>query len=138
MSQAKLSLSQTPSMAAFVRAAYVRSVVAALSQNGTQASILMQEALAVVLEVREGGRIFRLNEPIYLTRFAENGYIYLRNRSLSILSYGTSEQDAVVSFREDFGALWDCIAKADDATLTPDAIEVKQRLLAIVNTVVPE
>jgi hypothetical protein len=111
--------------------------MAAVSQSRMQA-IQMQQDIAVVPEVREGGRIFRLNEPIYLTRSAENGYIYLRNRTLSILSYGCSPHDAVQAFQEDFGALWDFIAQADDATLTPDAIEVKNRLRAIVNAVVPE
>ena len=99
-----------------IRAAYARSISAALSQVVAQPSIAMQPGSAIVMEVREGGRIFRFNEPLYVNRFAKNGFIYLQNRSLSILSFGSSELDAVASFREDFAALWDCIAEAPDYT----------------------
>src|SRR5258708_1430301 len=115
-------------------AAYVRgTLAAALSQVTTQPSILIGSMSALVLEVQENGRIFGLNEPLYIPRFSESGLIYYQFKPLSILAYGSSERAALASFYEDFGALWDCIAQATDASLTPEAIEVKRRFQRVVN-----
>jgi hypothetical protein len=117
---------------------YLRTVLSAASAQLEPSSVVMQPTHAVLLQVQYSGRIFRLNEPIYLVRYAENGYIYLESKLLSIIGYGRSERDAVNSFCEDFVVLWEAIAQSADASLTPEARGVKRKMLNVVNTVVPE
>jgi hypothetical protein len=104
----------------------------------TEVSTLQFNQPTPVLEIHESKRIFRLNQPIYVNRFTDNGLIYFESKALSILAYGRSENEAVESFYGDFGATWDLIAQVSDNSLTPDAIEVKREFLRVVNNVVPE
>lgn len=91
-----------------------------------------------LLEIHNGGRIFRLNEPLYVQRYAENGYIYLESRQLSIIAYGRSEQEAASSFYEDFSMMWNSVAECDDESLTREAAKVKAEFRRVVNAVVQE
>jgi hypothetical protein len=89
-------------------------------------------------EVRTSGKVFRLNTPIRVSVAVEGGYYQCESRPLGILSFGQTHQEAIRSFCEDFSMLWDVIAQSSDSSLMPDAIEVKRRLLVLVNSVVPE
>lgn len=89
-------------------------------------------------EIHASGRIFRLNRPIPITRFAENGMCYCEYRPLAIMSFGRSHALAMKSFNEDFAALWDAIAETDDDALTGDAIEVKKQFRNLVQSIVAE
>jgi hypothetical protein len=117
---------------------YLRTLLPAASAQLETASVMIQPTFAVLLEVQHHDRIFRLNTPIYLTRYAENGYIFLESKVLSIIAYGRSEQEAVESFREDFSALWDTIAQCPDGSLTPQAKQIKDKMIEQVNAVVSE
>lgn len=107
-------------------------------QEHASFSSQLQPTAAPLLELCYDGRIFRLRQPIYLARYAEDGYIYLESKELSIVAYGTSERGAVRSFEEDFATLWDEIANAPDGSLTSDARVIKGRLQQIVKEVVDE
>jgi hypothetical protein len=119
--------------------AYLRTVISAASaQLEAAPPIQLGDTWGFLLEVKESGRIFRLNAPLVVSRSAENGYVCLEHKDLSILSFGCSEAEAVRAFCEDFGALWDGIAQAPNSTLTREARAVKARFIRVVNTVVPE
>jgi hypothetical protein len=117
---------------------YLRALVPAASAQLETPSVQIQPTHAVLLQVEYNGRIFRLNEPIYLTRYAENGYIYLESKRLSIIAHGTSPLDAVNSFQQDFSMLWDAIAECHDESLTPEATKVKAEFRRVVNAVASE
>jgi hypothetical protein len=117
---------------------YILGVVSAASSQLVNGSINIYPTWGMLLEISEGGRIFRLNQPLVITRFAESGYICLEHKELGILSFGRSEAEAVNAFREDFGALWDGIAQAKDSALTREAKTIKKKFLKVVNSVVPE
>jgi hypothetical protein len=93
---------------------------------------------AAIPEVRTAGKVFHLNKPISVSVTVENGYYQCESKPLGILSFGQTHQEAIRSFLEDFSMLWDVIAQSPDNGLTPDAIELKRRLLALVNVVIPE
>jgi len=117
---------------------YLRALVPAASAQLESPPVQIQPTHAVLLEVEYGGRIFRLNEPIYLSRYAENGYIYLESKPLSIIAYGQSAVLAVNSFQQDFAMLWDAFAVSPEASLTPEARSVSAELRRVVNAVVSE
>jgi hypothetical protein len=125
-----------------VQSPYLRTVLTAAAyasaRSEIQTSILVQPTFAVLLEIRNNGRIFRLNEPLYLSRYAENGYIYLESKLLSTIGYGQSLASAAEDFQEEFAVLWDAVAQCEDELLTREAQIVKRNLLKAVNAVVPE
>jgi hypothetical protein len=92
----------------------------------------------IIAEVRNAGRIFRLNDPILVSEFCENAIFYCESKRLSILAFGHTQNEARRAFHEDFAVMWDEIAQSPDDQLTPGAKLVKDRFLALVNTVVPE
>ena len=118
---------------------YLRALLpAACIQAELPGRILIQPSYAVVFEVCANGRVFRLNAPISLVRYAENGYIYFESKLFGIVACGQSPQIAADSFQEDFAVLWDEIAQQPDKLLTPEARKVKAELLNVVNAVVAE
>jgi hypothetical protein len=89
-------------------------------------------------EVRSQGRLFRLKHPVRIeVRNLADGWCY-ESKTLAILAFGRSEQEARDSFNEDFAVLWDAIAQAPDESLTGDAIAVKDAFQQLVGTVVRE
>jgi hypothetical protein len=99
--------------------------------------VMPSQIHATLSKVEQNGRVFRLNTPILVNLFVEDALHYCEHPPLSIMSFGPSQSDAVHSFCEDFAMLWDAIAQSEDDSLTPDAKVVKQRLKAVVNSVVP-
>lgn len=92
----------------------------------------------IIAEVRNTGRIFRLNEPILVSEFCEKAIFYCESKPLSILAFGRTTNEARQAFHEDFGMMWDEIAKLPDDQLTLGAKLVRHRFLNLVNSVVPE
>ena len=131
-------MSQANEVVRAQKVSYLMGVLSAASSQLENALAYIYPTWGLLLEVPEGNRIFRLNEPLTVSKFAENGYICLEHKGLSILSFGHSEHEAVRAFCEDFGALWDNIAQVADASLTPEAKATKRNFLKIVNSVVPE
>ena len=99
--------------------------------------MVQSQAQATLAEIEHDGKIFRLNAPIVVSFFVEDALFYCEYAPLSILSFGPSQSDAVLSFCEDFAMLWDAIGQSEDNSLTSDAETVKKRLKALVNSVVP-
>jgi hypothetical protein len=92
----------------------------------------------VLSRVVVAGKIFHLREPLVAMLTRENGIFCLEVRTLSIMSFGHRVDEALRELCEDFAALWDAIAQAEDESLTGDAIAVKRKMLEIVSEVVPE
>ena len=99
------------------------------------ASALME---SVIPEGRNSGKIYRLAQPIIVSVFCDDAIFYCESKPLSILSFGHTQDEARRAFNEDFAMMWDEIALSPDDNLTPDAKVVKDRLLALVSSVVLE
>jgi hypothetical protein len=89
-------------------------------------------------EVKFDGTTFWLSAPILATVYVEDGTWYCENKEFSSLAFGSTAEQAVHSFCEDFSVLWDEIAQAQDETLTADAQRIKRALLSAVKTVETE
>ena len=77
-------------------------------------------------------RVFTLRRPIeYEVSYEEGVWIY-ESRDLGLVSYDRTKAKAEENFNEDFAALWDRIALADDSKLTRRAVELKRRLNELV------
>jgi hypothetical protein len=92
-------------------------------------------SLQIERKLQDGGNIFHLRTPIQIEVAEEDGMWHCESASLGIVAAGSSQQDALRSFTEDFGVLWDEIAQAPDADLTDDAIRLKYALRNIVESV---
>jgi len=82
--------------------------------------------------------VFRLNEPIEVALYAENGQWVCENESLGSLSGAGTPECAVHGFCQDFAVLWEEIAKAPDDILSPDARKLKGVLHLLVRAVEKE
>jgi len=82
--------------------------------------------------------VFRLNEPIEVSLYAENGQWVCENESLGSLAGAGTPECAVYGFCQDFAVLWEEIAKASDETLSPDAQGLKGDLHSLVKAVEKE
>ncbi len=115
-----------------------RSQLPELVRIDSQYLLQMATSEKGLTEVRASGRIFRLNRPLSVTRFSENGMCYCEYKPLAITSFGRSYALAMQAFHEDFAALWDAIAEVGDDALTGDAIEVKKEFRNLVQSIVAE
>jgi len=86
-------------------------------------------------EIKYDGTVFKLNSTIEISLYLEDGLWNCEYLPFSSLSFGPTPEQALYSFCEDFSVLWHEIAQAPDATLTQDAMKVKQALLSAVKTV---
>jgi hypothetical protein len=86
-------------------------------------------------DIKFADTIFRLNAPISVTIYEEDATWYCENQDFSSLTFGSTAQEAVQSFCEDFSVLWDEVAQSPDETLNSDAQRVKQALRSAVKTV---
>lgn len=89
-------------------------------------------------EIRSQGRVFHLNPLLQIDSSNLDGYWCYESKPLSLCAFGTSRQEALDSFMEDFSVLWDAIAQAPDESLTGDAIAVKHTFQKLVGAVTPE
>ncbi|MHB8539434.1 MAG: hypothetical protein ACYDCD_00620 [Candidatus Acidiferrales bacterium] len=89
-------------------------------------------------EIKFDGTVFRLNAPIQIAIYVEDGLWNCEQKDFSSLSFGPTLERAIHSFREDFAILWHEIAQAPDEDLTGDAQRVKRALLSAVKTVETE
>lgn len=120
---------------------FLRGLLPVLSAQFQRLNAIQAVSLCmgdIIPEIHHAGNIFRLTEPIRTSVFCENAIFYCESKPLSILSFGHTRDDARRAFNEDFAMMWDEIAQSPDDALTPDAKIVKDRFLALVNSVVPE
>lgn len=82
-----------------------------------------------------GDRIFRLTTPIHVNVDFRDGLWIHECEPLGILAYGESRGKSLNAFRMDFAACWDLVAEEDDANLTVDARELKQKFRELVQEV---
>jgi hypothetical protein len=78
-------------------------------------------------------RIFEFHKPVEF-KFTQNADVWECEAS-GITSFGTSAQDAVLSFCEDFSVLWDQIAQAPDESLAKSAQRIKGNMLFVVKSI---
>jgi len=78
---------------------------------------------------------FTLRRPLELTLSQDNGGWTCEEATLSLFSFGATDVLAVCSLFEDFAVLWEEIAQASNDSLSEDAIQLKQRLLSLVQSV---
>jgi hypothetical protein len=83
-------------------------------------------------------RAFRLNSPISLVLYENEGGWCCENIDFSSFTFGATAQEAVYSFCEDFAVLWDEIANAPNEDLAPDAQRLKVMLQSVVRAVEKE
>lgn len=86
-------------------------------------------------ELRFAGTCVKFSAPVEFELFIEDGLWNCENQELSILSFGSTVQEAVDSFSEDFLALWDVIAQSPDESLTVEAQKVKRMMRKLVSSV---
>lgn len=96
---------------------------------------LTQASLQIERQLQDGSNIFHLRAPIQVEVAEEDGMWHCEAASFGIVAAGTSQEDALRSFMEDFGVLWEEIAQAPDAELTSEAIRLKSALRNIVESV---
>jgi hypothetical protein len=85
--------------------------------------------------VQFGGKTFRLNSPISLLLYEEDGGWCCENSDFMSLTFGATAREAVYSFCEDFAVLWNEIALAPNEDLAPDAQRLKEMLQSLVRAV---
>ena len=100
-------------------------------KNPTSAENVTENVLAIA----DHGRVFHLSRPINLRKAQRDGLYEMDLPELEIFEYGDTEQDALKSFAEHFGLMWDEVAQHADRELTPGAQEVKRRMLSLVDRV---
>jgi hypothetical protein len=93
------------------------------------------EELMLFQSIRVGDKSFTFREPIQVKLSFENGMWFAQSKELSILAFGHDQSVAIQSFNEDFGVLWEEIAGAPDENLTADALLVKRKLIALVESI---
>ena len=103
--------------------------------SGNVPSLVFEPGFQILNEIEVGNRLFRLRAPIDVRVALEDGLWINEAGPLSILAFGDTRGEALRSFCDDFAVLWDEIANASDASLTGDAIRVKQSLGDIVESV---
>ncbi len=81
------------------------------------------------------GRRFLLNRAIVCEADVVGPLYVYKCEYLGLHSYAKSQDDALADFHEEFSELWDSIALEDDNKLTPDAAELKKRLLGLIVTI---
>ncbi len=96
---------------------------------------LAENATENVVAIFDHGRVFHLSRPINLRKAQREGLYEMDLPELEILEYGYTEQDALKSFSEHFGLMWDEVAQHPDRELTPGAQAVKRKMLSLVDRV---
>ena len=89
---------------------------------------LTQNSFLIERQLQDGTNVFHLRAPIQVDVAEEDGTWHYESTSLGIVAAGSSQEDALGSFTEDFGVLWEEIAQAPDTDLTDDAIRLKYAL----------
>jgi hypothetical protein len=97
----------------------------------TPTTLLSSETL-VWTELTRRGRTFEFSRGLQIRVLEEDGGWAYESDDPELMGFGLTRSDAEQSFCVDFAACWDEIACQDDGKLTQDAIELKQRLLALV------
>ena len=69
-------------------------------------------------------------EPLYVEQ-----EVILEWPAFHIIASGTTREDAICTFKEDFVWLWKEYALANDNELSPDALQLKNDLLSMVSRV---
>ena len=82
--------------------------------------------------------IFRLNSPVEVSLYVEDGLWNCESAQFSSLVSGNSPERALHCFCEDFSVLWEEIAKRPNEALAPDAQKLKAILLSAVKAVETE
>jgi len=86
-------------------------------------------------EIKSKGRVFHLAHPIACVIEKQDDLLYTENTSLSIIVYGSTREEVIQEFSDEFAILWDVIASEEDEKLTLDALVLKRKFIALVRKV---
>ena len=86
-------------------------------------------------KIKWGNKVFLLNQELRCRVSAEDSLWVVEYKPLGIRACGSSQEDAVAEFNEEFAMLWDEFRHAPDSSLTRDAIALKRRLTDLVREV---
>jgi hypothetical protein len=81
------------------------------------------------------GAVIDLKPPVEFDLFMEDDLWNCQSEALSILAFGTTVEEAIKSFSEDFLTVWDVIAQSPDEDLTLEAQRVKNAMRKLVVSV---
>jgi hypothetical protein len=81
------------------------------------------------------GAVIDLGSPVEFDLFMEDDLWNCQSEELSILAFGTTVEEAIKSFSEDFLTVWDVIAESPDEDLTVEAQRVKNAMRKLVVSV---
>ena len=84
-----------------------------------------------------GDVAFGLRAPINLDVRDESPYCLIEYEPLGLKGRGRDQEEALESFADQFRAMWEWIAPADDAKLTQDARRLKGKMRSLVRSVMP-
>jgi hypothetical protein len=73
--------------------------------------------------------------PIACAIEKQDDLLFCEDAHLGIIAYGDTREEVMRDFFNEFSALWDIIAKEEDALLTEDALLLKRRLIELVRKV---
>jgi len=104
-------------------------------QSSSASNIIFAPAFKITRELQYGDQRFQLREPIEVLVDFRDGLWIHQSKDLSILAYAPTRRASLMSFCMDFAALWEHIAKEEDANLTEDAETLKRKFHQIVSAV---
>lgn len=82
-----------------------------------------------------GNEMFMLRNEIACSFKIENDYYVIEYGPLNLFVYGKTREEAIEGFREEIAMLWHAYAMENDDNLTRDAIELKQKILKLIEGV---
>ena len=86
-------------------------------------------------QIKSKNRIFHLAHPIACVIEKQDDLLYTENASLSIIAYGSTREEVIQEFSDEFATLWDVIASEEDDKLTHDALILKNKFIELVRKV---
>ena len=100
--------------------------------------VIPESAFRIEREFIAEGKLFQLKIPIDVTVLFEDDSVVDKSSKFSITAFGSTRQDALQSFCEDFVVLYDHISHSASDALTASALSLKSSFLETVEEVVEQ
>jgi hypothetical protein len=76
--------------------------------------------------ISNDGRQFHLSSKLTVSVSQEENMVILETKTLPIIAYGETLEQASAAFQEHFSFIWESIAQQPDEVLSPDAQDIKR------------
>ena len=86
-----------------------------------------------VVYVDHDDRRFRFRHDVQVSESREGTVLLLECPEMDIIAYGESKKEAWDNFGENVKVCWDSYAQAPDVELSSDAVDLKRRILELVD-----